>query len=502
MNMTNTAKHEDLKADVVVIGSGGGLAAAVAAAEAGASVILLEKENILGGYTRQANAMMACGSPLQQRQNATVTGDDVFRIFMDWNHWHRIEPRVVRAFIDKSGDTIRWLEEKGVEFDLITNDYGLAVIHMPKDMMASVQKALIKSLRELDITVVLQTSGRKIVRGDKGQVIGVVAEKRDGEILEIRTASAVIATGGFGDNAELLRKYCPDYYPGMSLDDWPHHKAHSGDGLIMAAEAGAAIADWIPIYHRGGGASLGGPPWRPVLPFAMYQRMIWVNKKGRRFADECSCGAMEGNRSGGNALFLQPGKSSYSVFATDLVEAVENGALGPDTGPQKHAKSGGGAVMVSADYSGLSEKLEKLAGEGKLKMAGSWPEIAEWIGCDPAVLTAEIDKYNSGCTEGRDGLFAKDPGYLVPLRKPPYFAISGNDSAVGETLGGIKVDERMAILDTEYNVIPGLFAAGVIADGHQGQTYCYQISGCAVGFAVVSGHIAGEHAGGYRLKES
>jgi fumarate reductase flavoprotein subunit len=56
MSPTGTNKTENLKADVVVIGSGGGLAAAVAAAEGGASVILLEKEGVLGGWTRQANA--------------------------------------------------------------------------------------------------------------------------------------------------------------------------------------------------------------------------------------------------------------------------------------------------------------------------------------------------------------------------------------------------------------------------------------------------------------
>ena len=116
-------------ADIVVIGSGGGLAAAVAAAEKGVSVILLEKVNILGGYTRQANGFMACESPVQKRQNITVTKDEVFRKFMDWAHCRRVEPRVVRAFINKTGDTIQWLEEKGVEFELMTTPIGLPVVH-------------------------------------------------------------------------------------------------------------------------------------------------------------------------------------------------------------------------------------------------------------------------------------------------------------------------------------------------------------------------------------
>ncbi|MFC2045841.1 hypothetical protein ACFLUH_04100, partial [Chloroflexota bacterium] len=92
------------------------------------NVILLEKVGTLGGYTRQANTLMACESPVQKRLNIAVTRDEVFRKFMNWNHWYRVDPRVVRAFIDKSGDTIRWLEEKGVEFELMpTTNYPLYI---------------------------------------------------------------------------------------------------------------------------------------------------------------------------------------------------------------------------------------------------------------------------------------------------------------------------------------------------------------------------------------
>jgi pimeloyl-ACP methyl ester carboxylesterase len=133
----NTSEKKDLQADVVVIGSGGGLSAAVIAAENGASVILLEKENILGGYTRQANALFAVESPLQRRKDVNVTTDDLFRRVMAWNHWYRVDAGVVRAYINQSGKSIEWLENRGVKFDLITNHAGLPIIHMPEDMMAA-----------------------------------------------------------------------------------------------------------------------------------------------------------------------------------------------------------------------------------------------------------------------------------------------------------------------------------------------------------------------------
>ena len=71
----NTDTNSKYQADIVVIGSGGGLAAAVTAAEAGAKIILLDKLERLGGYTRQANGLMACESPAQKRQNINVTKD-------------------------------------------------------------------------------------------------------------------------------------------------------------------------------------------------------------------------------------------------------------------------------------------------------------------------------------------------------------------------------------------------------------------------------------------
>ena len=65
---------------------------------------------------------------------------------------------------------------------------------------------------------------------------------------------------------------------------------------------------------------------------------------------------------------------------------------------------------------------------------------------------------------------------------------------VGETLGGIIVNEHMEVLNSEDEVIPGAFVAGVLADGIQGQTYCNDLGGFAMGFAVNSGRIAGENA--------
>ena len=65
---------------------------------------------------------------------------------------------------------------------------------------------------------------------------------------------------------------------------------------------------------------------------------------------------------------------------------------------------------------------------------------------------------------------------------------------MGFVLKSAKVNERMEIQDKQGKVIPGLYAAGVIADGFQSDTYCVEMCGTTLGFAVNSGRIAGERA--------
>ena len=102
-------------------------------------------------------------------------------------------------------------------------------------------------------------------------------------------------------------------------------------------------------------------------------------------------------------------------------------------------------------------------------------------------IVKEVHYHESNITKDTETL-------LTPLRKLPYYAIRTYGNA-GETLGSIKVDEHMAVLDKEGKVIPGVFAAGLITNGHQKQTHNQDdTTGSAMGFAVNSGCIAGRSA--------
>jgi fumarate reductase flavoprotein subunit len=142
---------------------------------------------------------------------------------------------------------------------------------------------------------------------------------------------------------------------------------------------------------------------------------------------------------------------------------------------------------------GLERELHLQADKDWLKIANTWDEIADWIGADREVLKTTIDEYNEACDKGYDPIFAKGRVHLVPLREPPYYAIKGNSDFL-DTIGGIKINERMEVLDTNDKTIQGLYATGVAAGGWQADTYCDILSGAASGFAYNSGRIAGENA--------
>ena len=164
-----SSRVEKLETDIAIMGGGGsGLTAAVAAAEKGAKVIVLEKRKTPGGNSAMAMGLFGVESPVQERMRIEARRDEFFKIAMDYSHW-KINPRIVRAFVDKSGDTIRWLEEKGVCFDRVARFYPTQfhpVYHCPRVTKgregAEVVRVLVKNSKDLGVRFLLQTSAKRI----------------------------------------------------------------------------------------------------------------------------------------------------------------------------------------------------------------------------------------------------------------------------------------------------------------------------------------------------
>ena len=214
MNTAKTVENENLKANILIIGGGGaGLAAAVAAAEKGVKeILILEERQVPGGNAVFPEGIFAADSPVQKRMGIVCRSDDIFKKAMEYSHW-RINPRLIRYLINKSGDTIRWLEEKGVEFEKIAPIYPNnepSTFHVVKGSErtgAAVIRRLLKKSEELGVKILCQTKAKRLLTDQNGRVNGVLAELNNNEI-RIIGQSVILATGGFTGNTELIKNIC------------------------------------------------------------------------------------------------------------------------------------------------------------------------------------------------------------------------------------------------------------------------------------------------------
>ena len=478
---------ENLETQILIIGGGGsGLAAAVAAAEQGAKVIVLEKRSRCGGNTALAHDIFAAESPVQKRAGFDVLRDDCFRIAMGYSHW-RIDPKIARIWIDKSGDTIRWLEEKGLTFEIA--GYGKMYLdhrYPPPGHLVGGKKGglaltetLAKNAKNLGVQIFCDTGAQELITDKTGKVTGVIASKKDGQQIRIKAAIVIIATGGYGGNAALMKKYNPYYHENIKLAGVPC----MGDGLLMTTKVGAAT-EGLGILHVESACLTPGVP-EAIHTLAIEPQTIWVNKQGERFVDESVIFGHSGHMAfeAAMAIVRQPECICYTLLDEKLKqEYITTGST-----------VGWAGTRPGVPQPYLEEMIQKASEKGKIKISSSWDDIAAWIGAKPEVLRTTVDEYNEFCDQKHDAFFVKDKHYLVPLRTPPYYAIVFHPRNLG-TIGGIKINYRMEVVDKDNNPIPGLYAVGQDTGGWQPETYNQVLAGSAFGFAINSGRIAGENA--------
>ncbi len=470
----------EYKAQIAVIGGGAsGMSAAAAAAEAGASVIVLEANMAVGGNGLFPRGIFGVDSPVQRRKLIFADTDEVFTSCMDYSHW-KLDGRLVRTLIDKSGDTISWLEEKGVKFsDVIHHipNQTPEVYHIT-DPSLNAGKAVIDALKscceKFGVKILTGTRGKKLLLDGNGAVSGVVCESKDGETFKVEAEKVIICSGGFAGNAELISKFYPKF--DSSVVTQRAGMQHKGDGLNMALEAGADIEGNFAMEiaapaikgHESLELLIGEP------------QNVWVNCFGERFASE---EIVYNFAMAANAYLRQPGGAVWIIFDSTIMNKMLGD--GPNIVKLIHLPPGAGQH--------LEEAIEKAQMDGTLKVSESISDIAEFIGCNSDTLKSTIKQYNLFCTQNRDAFFAKKRRYLSALENPPFYAVKAGAKML-ITHGGIRVNERFEALNDKLEAVPNLYVAGVDFGGADADIYNVSMSGHGFGFAVNSGRMAGENS--------
>ena len=485
---------EQLQSDVIVVAAGlSGLAASIAAAENGASVITFEKSSTTGGAANMGMGPLGVGSRIQKEHMIALTPGEAFRKHMYFTHY-RVDARMVRDYYFKSGDTIDWLMDMGVEFVGVQRAFsapeatraysdGEFTWHVvkPEDggmpgprCATAMTKKMTERAKDLGVDFRFETPVKKIIMED-GAAVGVIAVDKNGEEIEARAKSVIICTGGFGDNPEMIKEQTEFEYgntiyncaiPGMK-----------GEGIKMAWEAGAGKEPCIMelMYQLPDNMN------HFILDGAFRQPCLWVNRNGERFMPEDQ---IANTTFTGNAIAAQPGKVAYSIFDSKLLKKYKK--KGPDIVSHVHPHD---------LFDHFDEQWERDLADGyePIVQADTIEELAEKAGIDVEGLVNQIEEYNEMCENGYDEIFEKDRAYMQPIEKAPFFLCRENVGAYG-SLGGVKINHKTQVLTQDAKVIPGLYCAGTDACNIFGDSYPFILSGNTMGFCLNSGRIAGENA--------
>jgi fumarate reductase flavoprotein subunit len=431
--------------DVVVVGSGiSGLTAALSAAEAGARTILLEKGptfNVRGLH----NA--AIGSRMQKQAGIEIDKDQVISTIMEFGAY-KGDQRIVKLWADNCGKVMDWLLDMADEarikviLDSTTKswyfpNYPLIHVFMP-DCQVTLAKMLQSNAQRLGVDFYYEMPAIRLLREGKGRVTGVMARDQRGNQIQFNAHKAVIlCTGDYGGDREMYKRYF-NYETVDGLKCAYEGGMNTGDGHKMGMEIGAAmddaphcamLFDWA-VWSQQGLFNLARQPW------------LYVNVNGQRFMNEDLPWGYECNQ-----LLRQPQGKAWSVWDAKYDNEIP--------GMRSQCCKNMGPPTFLWNPRQLDEALEK----GDVLSGQTIEELGQKMEVPVETFKSEVTRY-TGLAQNRNDLdFGKHPDRLTTIEKPPFYACK-MEVRYMVILSGLKINTRLQVLDTQRNVIPGLYAAG------------------------------------------
>lgn len=461
------------KADIVVVGAGGsGISAAVKAETLGANVILIEKMPVIGGATAlNAGTLIATGSKYQRevmketKDSPELAYKDIFTVGKNRN-----DPTLVKMVTERVGGVVDWLI-----YDMKI-PYGPAATQYP-DHSANRQLGVTgRSVNYLNLMrekflgmggkLMLQTRAQELIRDDAGKVVGVRATDKDGNTVELTSKAVILASGGYGAVKSMLPKEMSNYvFYGLDSE--------TGDGYKMATAIGAGTInlDLVKMYPQGVETVPGHGLAATASSTDTMKKSgaIYVNKLGQRYVDEnAALGVLT------DKTVEQPDHIAYIVMDAKAWKEYVAKSLEDKLVPNEET------LMT----------WTKIVNNGRPVMAVSdnLADAAKTMGVDPEGLAKTVAHWNDMVKAGEDKDFHRK--ITGGLGEGPYYIVE-QKVRYQTTLGGLKADADLRILDKAGKPIPGLYGAGCVVGGANGAD---SLTAMMNSWAIVSGVVSAESA--------
>jgi tricarballylate dehydrogenase len=304
-----------------------------------------------------------------------------------------------------------------------------------------------------------------------GRRVNGVRVRHKGMESEIGANAVVLACGGFESNAEWRTRYLG---PGWDLAKVRGTRYNNGDGIRMALEIGASscgnwsgchAVQWEMNAPEFGDLAVGDQFQKHSYPFG-----ILINAHGKRFVDEGADFRNYTYAKYGRVVLEQPGQFAWQVFDAKVKHLQRD-----DYRIRQVTK-------VTADT--LEEFARKLEG---VNAAQFLKTVAEYN----AAVRTDVP-FNPNIKDGRCtvGLEINKSNWANTIDQPPFegYAVT---CGITFTFGGLRINTKAQVLNTDYEPIQGLYAAGELVGG---LFYFNYPGGSGLTAGAVFGRIAGTEA--------
>ena len=448
--------------DVVVIGAGGaGFSAAIEAKNAGANVVLLEKMPAVGGNSLISGAEMNAARNWVQPKLG-ILDDSAERHAADTFKGgdKKGDMKVINVMTANALDAAKWCRDYlGVRFEddnlFFFGGHSrkralIPVGHTGTEFIAKFQA----KADELGIPVITDMKAEELIKDKTGRVVGVKATSHGATYTFNAKGGVVLATGGFGANKAMVKKYNPKIDERFKTTDAP---GTTGEALYMAKRAGAQLVNM--------GYLQTDPICDPIsgvidlIADSRFDGAIMLNQEGKRFVEE-----LERRDVLSEAILKQTGNYCWVLWNDNIGK-------------------------ISKTVKEHPTEYEAFTKQGIMATCPDLKCIADFTKMPLKQLESTVKRVSSMAGKGNDKDFHHRGG-LMDMSEGQYYVIKAVPST-HHTMGGVRINEKAQALTAKGQVIPGLWAAGEVTGVTHGTN---RLGGNAYTDIIVFGRIAGEAA--------